>query len=108
VKGFQRMHCHCRSIVIHFSALVCLLALPGSVPPGAAFAQPPLVLTAAEQQWLAQHPRIRVGIMVDWPPMNFVDRNGTPRGIGVELVAALNQRLGGALVVVPGSLAKKL
>jgi len=100
------MHCHCRSIVIYFSALVCLLALPGSVPPGAAFAQPPLVLTAAEQQWLAQHPRIRVGIMVDWPPMNFVDRNGTPRGIGVELVAALNQRLGGALVVVPGSLAK--
>ena len=98
------MHCHFRSIVMLFSTLIGLLVLSGSLQPGSAFAHPPLALTAAEQQWLAAHPRIRVGVLADWPPMNFVDHQGTPRGIGADLAAALNRQLGGVLELVPGPL----
>jgi len=67
-----------------------------------------LNLTPAEQQWLSRHPRILIGIMADWPPINFVDRSGVPRGIGVDLLAALNKRLGGVLVAVPGAFSSNL
>ncbi|MDY0384806.1 ATP-binding protein [Trichlorobacter sp.] len=64
--------------------------------------QKPPAFTPAEQAWLASHPQIRVGVMADWPPISFVDRHGVPQGIGPDVVRALNQRLGGALVLVPG------
>lgn len=60
-----------------------------------------LTLSPLEKQWLQAHPRIRVGVMNDWPPLNFVDRNGSPQGIGADYVAAINKRLQGALVIVP-------
>ncbi len=60
-------------------------------------------LTAEEQVWLGEHPIIRVGSMSDWPPMDFVDRQGNPQGIGAQFIDALNQRLGGRLVMEPGS-----
>ena len=59
-------------------------------------------LTSAEKAWLDRHPKIRVGIMEAWPPMDFVDETGTPRGIGVGYIDALNKRLGGRLLIVPG------
>ncbi|MGE3550649.1 MAG: transporter substrate-binding domain-containing protein, partial [Geobacter sp.] len=64
--------------------------------------QKPPAFTPAEEAWLASHPQIRVGVMADWPPISFVDRHGVPQGIGPDVVRALNQRLGGALVLVPG------
>ena len=45
-------------------------------------------LTSAEQKWLAEHPRIDVGIMSNWPPMNYIDNQGVPRGIGVDYLNA--------------------
>lgn len=85
------------------SRLVCagalLVAL--AVLLGAAQHEQP-AFTSTEKAWLADHPAIRVGIMTDWPPISFVDRHGAPQGIGPDFVKALNQRLGGALVVVPG------
>lgn len=66
-----------------------------------AAASPGIALAQTEKAWLKQHPRIRVGIMDAWPPMNYLDQNGVPRGIGVDYAAALNKRLGGALVLVP-------
>ena len=36
-----------------------------------------------------------------WPPINYLDQNKIPRGIGVEYLDALNKLLGGALVPVP-------
>lgn len=57
--------------------------------------------TTEEKEWLAKHPRIQVGIMDGWPPLNYLDQNRTPQGIGVEYLAAMNKRLGGALVPVP-------
>ena len=58
-------------------------------------------LSAEESEWLKAHPVVRIGIMPAWPPLNFVDQQGVPRGIGVDLVNALNKRLGDVMTVVP-------
>jgi len=61
-----------------------------------------LALSDAEKGWLARHPIIHVGVMQDWPPMNYLDRNGTVQGIGADYLKAINRMLGGMLVPVPG------
>jgi ABC-type amino acid transport substrate-binding protein/DNA-binding response OmpR family regulator len=64
---------------------------------------PRQLLTESELAWLAAHPKIEIGVMNAWPPMDFVDAKGRPRGIGADFVRALNRRLGGALQLRPGS-----
>ena len=59
-------------------------------------------LTAEEKAWLAEHPEISIGIMDAWAPMNFMDETGTPDGIGVDYLKALNQRLDGVLTIQAG------
>lgn len=58
-------------------------------------------LSPEERAWLDEHPRIHVGAMNAWPPLNFVSQNGVPRGIGADYINAINQRLGGRLVIEP-------
>ena len=65
-------------------------------------AQSELQLTPEEQAWLQQHPRIRIGMMDAWPPLNFVNKSGDPEGIGADYVKALNKRLNNAIQLVPG------
>ena len=59
-------------------------------------------LTAGERAWLKAHPRIQLGMMDAWPPMNYTGKDGSPQGIGAAYAAALNKRLGGALILAPG------
>lgn len=65
--------------------------------------RPELQLTTEEQDWLKAHPRIRIGMMDAWPPLNFVNKSDNPEGIGVDYVKALNKRLNNAIELVPGS-----
>jgi len=65
-------------------------------------AAPQLELSSKQQAWLQSHSALKVGVMNDWPPFDFVDAQGKPRGIGVDLVARLSELLGMQLVVVPG------
>ena len=58
-------------------------------------------LTVEEKLWLKHHPHISIGIMSDWPPLNFTDNSGKPHGIGVAYIDAINKRLGGAVVIHP-------
>lgn len=58
-------------------------------------------LTSEERSWLASHPEIHIGITNNWPPMNYVDEKGVPRGIGVDYLSAVNRHLKGALNIVP-------
>ncbi|MCP4042982.1 MAG: transporter substrate-binding domain-containing protein, partial [Gammaproteobacteria bacterium] len=60
-------------------------------------------LTDREKAWIADHPTIEIAINNQWPPMDYVDQDGQPHGIGVDFIQALNQRLGGILRIVPGS-----
>lgn len=67
-----------------------------------------LELNAEQQEWLAAEPSIRVGVPARRPPMSYVDEEGRPRGIGVDLVALLNERLDAGLELVAGSRAELL
>lgn len=59
-------------------------------------------LTSEQETWLSKHSTIRVGVMNAWPPMDYVDINDNPRGIGVEFIQAINKRLGNRLEIVSG------
>lgn len=59
-------------------------------------------LTAQEISWLKDHPSITAGTMSGWPPFNFVDDAGQPRGIGADIIQQINQRLGNRLIIKPG------
>jgi len=67
-----------------------------------------LGLTVSEKTWLAAHPHIRIASMDAWPPMDFLDDDGSPAGIGVDYVRTLNKLLGGVLEIVPGPFKKSI
>lgn len=67
---------------------------------------PGMDITPEEQAWLARHPQISIGIMDEWPPLNYVDHQGNPKGIGADYIKALNRRLGNVLTIVPGPFKK--
>jgi len=62
----------------------------------------PVRLSPEQQDWMNQHPKIRIGIMNAWPPMDYVDANGKPQGIGVKFIDALNLRFGDRFEIIPG------
>ncbi|MBQ1784448.1 MAG: transporter substrate-binding domain-containing protein [Gammaproteobacteria bacterium] len=51
-----------------------------------------LALAADETLWLTQHPRLRVGVLRDLPPL-FRLADGIPEGVVARLVGHLQQRL---------------
>ena len=55
---------------------------------------PNLGLTPQEHTWLRQHPVIATGGDADWPPVAYVDRDGTYRGISADYLQLLQKRLG--------------
>jgi len=58
-------------------------------------------LSAAERDWLVEHPKLRVGVLADWAPMEFIDENGQFSGVTQDVLQKLNQRLGTNFVAVP-------
>ncbi|SIO30092.1 response regulator [Halodesulfovibrio marinisediminis] len=48
--------------------------------------------TEGEQRWLEKHPVLRVGIE-PWPPFNYFVPGGVPRGIVVDLLAKMSERI---------------
>jgi PAS domain S-box-containing protein len=104
-----RSHMHSHHSMSFFRAMagILLLALFAGVlnaQANLASSSPSTSVTFsdAENVWLKAHPKIRIGIMNAWPPMDFVDRYDRPQGIGVDYIEALNKRLGGAIEIVPG------
>ena len=76
----------------------------GRVPDSFFFKKHPqtgFYLTEKEQAWLADHPKIRIGTMDAWPPLNYVDGKGTPKGIGADYIEELNKRLNHRITMVP-------
>lgn len=67
------------------------------------FASPPttIALSDTEQQWLQEHPVIRLGVDPAWPPFDFIDRQGVHRGMAADFLQLLAQRLGVSVEVVP-------
>lgn len=57
-------------------------------------AQNKIPLTEDEQQFLREHPVIRVGIDLDWYPLEFVDKEGQFGGVSADYLAIIGDRLG--------------
>ena len=50
-------------------------------------------LTGAERRWLAEHPRLRLGVDPAWPPFEFIDDDGVYSGIGSGYAEIIARRL---------------
>ena len=55
---------------------------------------PKLQLTQEEQVWIAAHPEIRVSGEANWPPFEFLGRDGVWQGIGADYLYLALARLG--------------
>ncbi|PWT74794.1 MAG: hypothetical protein C5B46_03520, partial [Proteobacteria bacterium] len=57
-------------------------------------------LTAQEQQWLREHPVLRLGVDPDWRPVDFIDQNGEHAGIAADYLKLAAERIGVRVVLV--------
>ncbi|HEB76938.1 MAG TPA: transporter substrate-binding domain-containing protein, partial [Methylothermaceae bacterium] len=62
--------------------------------PGVGDQEPTIKLTAAQYDWLDRHPEIPVGIDGNWPPIDFLDKQGRHAGITADYLHLLERRLG--------------
>lgn len=53
-----------------------------------------LPFTPDEQQWIKDHPVVRVGAEKDWPPYDFVDSKGQPIGLSSDMLKLISQYSG--------------
>ena len=53
-----------------------------------------VILTEAEQAWLAKHPVVTWGIDPKWPPFSTVDKSGQVIGIDAQIVNHVAERTG--------------
>jgi PAS domain S-box-containing protein len=68
--------------------------------PGLYAAEPQL--TPEEQAWLNRHDgQVSLAHTPDWPPMDFLDENGTPTGMARDYVRLIEKKLNFAFRVVP-------
>ncbi len=60
------------------------------------------LLTPEEQLFLHEHPNISIGFDPEFAPFEFIDDDGEIKGIALDYVNLLNQRLGTNMQVVKG------
>jgi two-component system sensor histidine kinase EvgS len=65
-------------------------------------AQSRVRLSASEQEWLEQHPVVRVGVIEDFAPLTFFDADGRFSGLSAQLLNLISQRTGLQFEVVRG------
>ncbi len=59
-------------------------------------------LTEKEREWLAKHPRIRIGVDPAYPPLEFIEDDGTHQGVSSDYVRLISERLRISMEIVPG------
>jgi polar amino acid transport system substrate-binding protein len=58
-------------------------------------------LSEKEQNWIAEHPVLRVANEMDWPPFDFAE-GGVPKGYSIELINLIGEKTGLTLDFVNG------
>ena len=76
--------------MVRLSRVFCSLLLFAALAAQAA----PLRLTPAEQAWLAEHPRLRVGVVLQAPYAEFRRRQQQLSGLSIEVSEMLASQLG--------------
>jgi len=65
-------------------------------------AAPLLNLTPEEQAFLREHPTIRLGVDPTFVPYEFIDLDGTYKGIAADYIALIEERTGLNMVITTG------
>jgi len=50
-------------------------------------------LTDNEKRWLQSHPKMKIGVVKDWPPFNFSDSSGKDIGYNTDFINQINDNL---------------
>ncbi|WDP88409.1 MAG: transporter substrate-binding domain-containing protein [Desulfobacter sp.] len=81
-------------------SLVCILSTSFLITWAVFFVYPSvhgagaLQLTAEEQEWLDDHDgKIRLVHTPDWPPMDFLDKEGRPAGMAADYIHLMEEKL---------------
>lgn len=92
---------------IRLAALAFLaLALTAlAAGPAAAAADP---LSPPQRQWLANHGPLKVGVFDDYPPYGFLDAQGQPAGISIDLWRLVAKKLDLRVEFTPAEFADQL
>jgi len=69
--------------------LIFLLLLGSGIAAGATV----VTLTDEERAWIAEHPVLKVGNELDWPPFDFAEK-GEPKGYSIDLIKLIGQKTG--------------
>ncbi len=86
-----------------FGGLWHIVSRPNSVPILAAVlclevvgapAQTRLELTEQERSWIQANPEISIAATPDWPPFEFVDNSGHYRGVTIDFLRLIADRVG--------------
>jgi len=56
--------------------------------------------TSEELTWLAEHPRVKLGVDPAWPPLDFIEA-GEHKGVAADVLKLLSTRLGITFELVP-------
>lgn len=65
-------------------------------------------LTEAEQRWLEEHPRVRLGVVAANTPFDYVDAGGTHQGIAADYAEIIARTLGLQFSIVTARSAEAL
>lgn len=57
-------------------------------------------LSQQQQQWLAEHPSIKIGVNSDLAPIAFRNSDGEMQGISIELLSLIDKRVAGRFELV--------
>ena len=62
--------------------------------PGTGMSVERVYLSLEDQQWLGEHPRIRVGMNPAWPPVEYLEGNGAYQGLASDYLSLMASWLG--------------
>ncbi|MCP4701116.1 MAG: transporter substrate-binding domain-containing protein [Gammaproteobacteria bacterium] len=91
--------------------LMALFLLPMWVQAPSASQSAPrkiVVYTPEEKIWLEKHPLIDIGVDGNWPPIDFMDRQGEHSGIAGDYLRLIGSRLGVKFRINSGSTFKQM
>jgi PAS domain S-box-containing protein len=81
-------------------AVIGILALLLVAAPSARAKSQAVVLTPQEQEWLREHPVIRLAPDPDFQPIEYFDEDGAYRGAAADIVRLLEKKLGLKITIV--------
>jgi len=59
-------------------------------------------LTTEERTWIRENPAVKVVLTSDWPPFEYVNKQGEYKGISLEVMELVAERVGLDVKIVPG------